>query len=383
MQKEFFLKTSELKDILNSIQSICQKKTIIEDTQNCILLFSENETLIKATDGETSVEIYLNSYSKSTFNEKIEISVNAKRFFDLIKDLLDEEIKLKIFNESLLISTNSSKINLSLSANKPLQEPFSSTENLFSIQKEKFLNMISFCMPLATTTASTINSNNIIFFEVDSENFSATSTDGHSLAHILFPDFKNESLKNFSFSISKKAASDLKKILELCPEKREIIIGKTKNEIVFSNEFFTVYVKILIDKFPDYKKILKTVDHKNLEIKDEFFLNSLKRLSCMTAGRFIPAKMKVKDGNFLTFDLENKEIGNIHEEIEISNFIESQGYEISFHPPYLLQAASSISNQKKSEGFNLLIQNEKKPLILSHNEPEQKLFYLVMPMISM
>ena len=121
MYKEFSINTNELKNTLNAIQGICQKRTISDDTSNVTLYFYNNDNLIKASDNETSIEIYINPIFKEKLNEKIEITLNAKRFFDIIKDINDEEINIKVYPEQIIIFSYSYKINLSLSLKKDYQ----------------------------------------------------------------------------------------------------------------------------------------------------------------------------------------------------------------------------------------------------------------------
>ena len=103
----------------------------------------------------------------------------------------------------------------------------------------------------------------------------------------------------------------------------------------------------------------------------------------MTSGKFIPAQMKLKDQTTISFDLENKEVGSIHEELLINSDEILTTLEVNVHPPYLFQAATSISNQKKEgEKITIFLSNNKKPLIINYENENKELFYIVMPMIS-
>ena len=76
--------------------------------------------------------------------------------------------------------------------------------------------------------------------------------------------------------------------------KKFIITEKLSNNLKNDNFLWLDFIK---NSQKNDKKILKIEDYSKFEVNQNFFINSLKRLSCMTAGKFIPAQMKIKNNS--------------------------------------------------------------------------------------
>jgi DNA polymerase III sliding clamp (beta) subunit (PCNA family) len=384
-------KTEELKKIVSSVQSICQKKTVSDNTSHLFVNISDDVAVFKATDlevfAEFTIPVFFSDNFSFDFPFPINFLVNAKRFYDIIKDIDFENIDLLFDGNKLGILIENSEIFLNTYQNDSFLDRNALIENLFSVKSKDLLSLISFCLPLSSTNLHNPNINSI-FFEFGLSSFSSTSTDGHCLSHISYsyPCYGISSI--FSFLISKKSSSDLKKILEsneLSDSKKDIIIGKFENEIVFSSSFFTIFVKTVSQKFPDYYKIIETSSFNKISFNRESLQKSFKRLSYITDNKFIPSSLLFNfSSHSLSCSLTHKDVGSIKEVIFFNsetNFSNSnlQNFIISVFSPYVLQAIISLN---LFENITLMSLDKCKPLLLEGSNELNRMIYVIMPMIS-
>lgn len=377
------INTEYIKKVMNAIQSICQKKTISETTQNIFLEIDQNTLIIKATDLEIYVEI--NSTIKEILQESdnIKILINGKIIHDIIKEIEDSWITIEFTEQKCIIISDKSQIELNTITLEQFPQNDIKIQNLLKIEEESIIDCISYCAPLSTAS---INKNAIstILFEFDQNTFKSTATDGHCLSHIEIKKNLPMLEEEIHFLLSKKASSDIKKILETLPcQTKEIFIGKSNNKIIFTNDNYSIAVKTINEKFPDYKKIIKTEYKYEINCNRNQFIKIAKRLSLFTENKFIPAIMNIdKYNEKITFKIENNAIGKIEEVLSIntkSNSLEdSKNITIAVFPPYILKAANEINHDST---ITMKINERQKPILFSASTELKNMLYIVMPMI--
>ncbi len=370
-----------IKKAINAVQSICQKKTISEITQNILLETEQNSLTIKSTDLEIYVEIngIIEEIIKKSGNTKI--LINGKIIHDIIKEIEEPFVTMEFSDQSCIITNEKSQIELNTITLEQFPQNDIKIENVLTIEDTSIIESIAYCVPLSTTS---INKNAIstILFEFERENFKATSTDGHCLCHIEIK--KNlPMLENpIQFLLSKKASSDVKKIIESLPaQNKEIFVGKSNNKIIFTNDNYSIAVKTINEKFPDYKKIIKTEYKYEISCNRSHFMKIAKRLSLFTENKFIPAIMDIQTKNDrITFKIENNTIGKIEEELIIKTKTHESLQDqmnIAIFPPYILKAANEINNDNN---LIMKINERQKPILFSSDKDAKSMLYVVMPM---
>lgn len=370
----------KIKKSINAIQTICQKKTISDLTQNALLEIDNLTLIIKATDLEIFIEINVEIEEIINKTTNTKILINARIFYDIIKEIEDNYIEI-IFNENNCnIISKKSQIELNTLEINNFPENDLRIENILHIKNKYIIDCISYCAPLSTSNIQK-NSTASILFEIEPEAFKTTSTDGHCLSHISIKKNLPMLLQPIQFLLSKKASSDIKKIMEtMSNEQEEIFIGKSGSKIIFTAEAYSITVKTINEKFPDYKRIITTEFQNEIQCPRNQFIKIAKRLSLFTENKFIPAIMKIdKENKKIFFKIENKSIGRIEDEIDIEITTKNnQEIEISIFPPYILKASTEI-DMKASLHIN--INERQKPILFSSHDDTKSQLYIVMPMI--
>jgi DNA polymerase-3 subunit beta len=377
---KIIVKIEKIKKSISAIQNVCQKKTISELTQNTLLEIENKNLIMKATDLEIFVEINIEIKKIIEESGNKKILINARILYDIIKEIEDDEVEI-IFNQNNCnILSKKSQIELNTFDIINFPENELRIENLLHLTNKNIIECISYCAPSANTPFQK-NTTATILFEVEKNAFKVTATDGHCLSHIKIKKNLPSLEQDIQFLLSKKASSDIKKIMEtMNNEIEEVFIGKSGQKLVFTGEDYLISVKTINEKFPDYKKIITTEFQNEFQCNRNLFIKIAKRLSLFTENKFIPASMTInKITNKIIFRIENNSIGKIEDEIDIE--IEKQNINdiaISVFPPYLLKAATEIDLDMS---LKIKINEKQKPILFSAVNEEVQMLYVVMPMI--
>lgn len=385
-KKRYFLKMKikiqidKIKKPICAIQSICQKKTISNLTQNTLLEIDNLNLVIKATDLEIFIEINAEIKEIITKSPNNKILINARILYDIIKEIEDPEIEIIFSENSCQIVSKKSQIELNTLEINNFPENLIRIENILHINNKYIIDCISYCVPLSTSNIQK-KSTATILFEIERESFKVTSTDGHCLCHISIKKNLPMLQENIQFLLSKKASSDLKKIMEtISNEYEEIFIGKSGSQIIFTGETYSITVKTINEKFPDYKRIINTDFQNEIQCQRNQFLKIAKRLSLFTEDKFIPATMLIdKKNKKVLFKIENTSIGKIEDQIDIEiNSQNENNISIAVFPPYILKAASEIDFKPI---LFIKINERQRPILFCSQDDTKTMLYIVMPMI--
>lgn len=372
---EFSLAKSSLVDLFQAIGSISSKKTAIDATCNVLFELYPSELVLKSTDLDMSFQATLPV--STTVTKPIFFAVHAKRFFDLVKDLRGDPVFFFKSSQLSISSKNQPDTVIKLSTmSAELFPPFAQgIENFIDMDAKllaKALDQIENMIP----TSNANQALNGLLIEIDQSGLSLVATDGHTLAH-LHTSLYN--LKQYSsWVLPKRSVSELRKILEISMPER-IFLGTCQSQLVFSGGNFIFYTKTLVQKYPDYKAALDKQDFDSGKINAQDIMATLKRASTLLAGKFIASKLSFEK-NKLSFELENPEIGSLHEALKLKDY---SGKEIcaTFYSPYLL---TTLGQMVEQEEFTFYIKSFESPIFFSNFQEQLKLesTYLVMPVVT-
>jgi DNA polymerase-3 subunit beta len=369
--------TEKIKKALAAVQSICQKKTISDFTQNILIETEKNELIIKANDLESNIEIYVEINEKDNKQEELVKSFcNGKFIYDIVKEIEEETVTLSFLEEKVVIKSKNSIVEIKTINPENFKENDQLVENILEIKKNKLVNVISFSSPLSVNSIQR-NTTASILLEIEKNTIKGTATDGHCLSHIEIKTEESHKEESISFLISKKAASDIKKVLEAMNEKdQKILIGKSDKKIVFSGEKFSIYTKKINDTFPEYKNIISQKDKDKYVCNRSSLMRVAKKLSLFTENKFIPAKGIFRKES-IEFSIKNTNMGSVQEEVDAKQTVPGEEITINFFPPYLAKAINEINIE---ENIEIIIKQKNTPIIVKSENEERTMLYAVMPM---
>ncbi len=368
MKNKLVVDQKPLMNILASMQPICTKRTTLDATSYILFQIGHKELVLKSTDLEISLQAsYL--FSDSEIEGPQSFLVSGRRIFELVKEL-EGQITFNMNNTQLKL--NSGRANLSLNI-KDAQDfpPFPERiENLMQLEAGFFLQMlakVAFLIPQNNANPAL----NGLYFELTPDTMKMTTTDGHCLAQVSTAKYTLE--QEQKWLLPRRAIFEVKKILDGVNAESPLFLGTCGNQLVFSGESFNFFTKLLVDPFPQYSAILDKQGFLPARVDRSHFMKTLRRSSCLLSGQFIATQFGFEKDS-VSVAMDNKEVGNLKEEVPLEAFT-GEKLDVRFYAPYLLNGLQAFAEDKVS----FYLKNQSKPIIFESDDADKHLLYLVMP----
>ncbi|KIX85037.1 hypothetical protein J120_03750 [candidate division TM6 bacterium JCVI TM6SC1] len=367
MKHLFEVEQKPLLSILTSMQPICTKRTALETTGTILFHLEHKELILKSTDLEISLQASC-PIENNTVPGSVTFLVAGKRIFELVKEL-DGLISCSLEHNQLTLRSGNVSLFLHI---KDAQEfpPFPERiENLMHFDATFLLDMlekVAFLIPQHNANQAL----NGLLLEISAHAMSMTTTDGHCLAQVKTNNY--HLTHDCQWLLPRRAIFEVKKILENSSEKT-IFLGTSGQQLVFSGDTFNFFTKILTDTFPQYNSILNKEGFNGAAIDRQHLIKALRRSICMLSGQFIATQFGFSPAS-LDIQMYNKEVGTLHEKVDIEKF-EGETLDIRFYAPYLLNGLQAVQDSK----ITLHLKSPSRPVIFESNSNSIHFTYLVMP----
>ena len=256
-----------IESILNQIIPFTEKKDNTQITSHILINANEKLTL-KATDKEIGI--------KMTTDAKIlepgTITINGRRFLDIIKTLQNKEVEIKAEDSKITITQENSVYNLtSFNASEFPEFPNTDEMNKIEISIEELNKAIKKIYPVIDNNNPKYELNGALFDLKEKSNF--VSTDTRRLA-IYYSNAKaNES----KIIVPKRSIAEIKRVIR---DDMEVFYDDVY--LILKNEETLFFTKLINGKFPAYEKIIPKSLKYELTLPKNEFLSHLKQVSIIT-----------------------------------------------------------------------------------------------------
>jgi len=331
-------KKQDLLDALSKIQGITEKRNIIEILSHFLLVVEEGSATIFATDNETAVRVPLNA----EIFEAGKICIPAKTFREIVKELDNEDIELKLDEKRINIQSGKSKFKLAVldASDFPVWLEPTETKTL-TLSRDVLLTAVEKTIYAAGKADARYVLNGLLFhIEKDTINFVAT--DGYRLAHVKFS--AEAGIEERLIILSQRAVSELKKLLSDTDTDAESISLKiAKNHILCEIDGIKFLTRLVEGSYPDYKAVIPVNNDKTAVIDRKSFINSLKRVSILTREHFNTVILDF-NANSLVISSSVPELGEAKDELGIE--YQGEPLTIAFNAEYLIDALEHAMSDK-------------------------------------
>lgn len=375
MNFKFTVDQKELSTNLGFALNISSKRTNLESTNSVMIeVATAKELLIKSTDLDSFLICSIATHTDAPAGSCV--LVNCKRLHDLVKDL-SGILEFSVTPSSLEITSKDQKeMNIKLSVSNVDEFPNSpeNVENFMCLKSDIIADILRRMLPITPQN----NANpalNGIYIKTSEQDISFVATDGHSLAKC---NVEMEIAKtNFSCTLPKRAAVELKKIIDIAKDSQDIFIGTCKGILAFSNRHFNFFTRLVADPYPNYEHVLNCNGFFKGEVNSSEFNSSLRRAGCLLSGKFMASNFDFNQ-NKITVSLDNKEVGALNETISCSLSLPAP-VKTKFYSPFILAAAQAFD----SESIPFYIKDHDSPIFFEeHDSNSNSSFtYLVMPIV--
>jgi DNA polymerase-3 subunit beta len=295
------------------------------------------------------------------------ITIPAKKFFDIIKELPEAKISISVKKNNLThIECEASVFKImGLPKDEFPQLPEFKDKFMVTLQQKRLKSMI-LMTSFAISRDETRYVLNGILFIIKPAHIRLVATDGRRLAMV---EDKLELPKTLErkMIIPTKAVNELSKILN---DDGEVVMSFGDNQVAFDLNSARIVSRLIEGEFPNYEQVIPKEAKDKLGVSREKFLASLRRVALFTNPDSMAVKMDLaKDRMVLSKSVPY--IGEAREELDM----EYKGKELSvgFNPDYLIDALRNIDQ----EAVNFELTDSEKPGVLRIGDGY---VYVVLPM---
>ena len=370
---EINLKREAFSSTLQNINSVVDKST----SSNKPIL---SNFVIRTVEGEgsqvefssTDYELSLVERVEAEITEPGSICVNAKKVFDIVKELQDEDVKIRSTEQLWIhITCGSSEMRLpSVEVGLYPQTVLEDLPQSVTISVDDLKQCIDMTLFAAITNESRRNLMGVCLSSTSDQQTRWLSTDGHRLAQIL------KSVDDLNFSedqeviVPRKALTEVRRTADLFGQ--TVVISFDERVMQFTGGRISFKTRLIEGKFPNCDPIIPKDNTMEIIVNRESFINSLRIVSSISSEKLRPVKLLISQG-VLKMESEKADYGEVVDEIEVG--YEGDPFQIGFNSRYLLDVLSVI----ESEDIKLECKNSMSPTIIKSTVDESFLS-VIMPL---
>ena len=369
---EFTIEKDAFVKALQKIQGIVERRNTMPILSNVLIEATDDSLTLTATD----LEVGMKSRYQAKVNNNGKITISAKKLYEIIRELPDEQIRFSTRDNNWIdISCGKAKFNIvGLSSDEFPSFPKIDEKDFISLNSSKLAKMIEQTSYSICHDETKYNLNGILFKvseENDSRLLRLVATDGHRLC-VAEQAIETTSFETLDKGVifPKKGIFELKKLCD--EEESEIKLGFIDNSAAIVKGNTTVIMRLVDGEFPDYKRVVPVGNDKEIYIKREIFMHSLKRMAILSSEKFKGIKFEIEN-NIMEISSSNPELGEASEELEVKytgNKIVTR-----FNARYLID----VLNVASSDEILLVLKDEMSPAILKEADSDN-FISVIMPM---
>jgi DNA polymerase III subunit beta len=366
IEKDVFVKA------LQKLQGIVERRNTMPILSNVLIEASDNRLTFIATD----LEVGMKSSYQAKVIEDGRITLSAKKLYEIIRELPDEQVRLTT-KDNDWVEIICGKAKFSIVGLSPDEFPFfpKINENGFlSLDSTVLAKMIEQTSYAICHDETKYNLNGILFKIIKSteeNNLILVATDGHRLSISENRiDGSDMGMLDKGVIFPKKGILELKKLCD--EEEGDFKLGFIENSAAVIKGNSTVVMRLVDGEFPDYTRVVPVGNNREIKVKREIFLHSLKRMAILSSEKFKGIKFEIINDS-MEISSSNPELGEAREELEVKY----SGDKITtrFNARYLIDVLNIITDDE----VTLLLRDEMSPAILKQAGSDD-LLAVIMPM---
>jgi DNA polymerase-3 subunit beta len=340
----------EKNELLKGVQlvsPVTSSKSALPILSNFLFEASKNKIKLLATDLEISAQCHI----KGEVIEEGGVTIPAKRFADIIKELPEDKYIGILTDEKdqIHIKSEKSKFNLlGISRTEYPVLPEFPEEKSFIIGKKKFISMLKKTIFAASKDSERHVLNSIYFLTGDNK-LKLVATDGRRLAYIETSDIINTEKQNKirGTIVPIRAASEILRLISTDVKSENVRVGTGENRIAVEIGDVVLISTIVEGVFPNFEQVIpKGLKFEfNLNVKDT--LIAVKQMALLTNNRPLSDVSSVINfcfnSKFLKISASTAGVGFGESEIAIQ--YEGESVDINFNPIFLKEILQSIDGE--------------------------------------
>ena len=358
------LKTQK-ENLLNGIQvvqGVITSRVSLPILSNMLLEAGQNKLKLTTTDLDIGISCTLSV----DIAEGGSITLPAKRFSDIIKDLPDEEINITIKKNNLAIietQTCQFKIMGLVAEEFPKMPEFKDKETITIDQAElkEMISLTSFSVSMDETRYIL----NGILFKLQNDNLTLVATDGRRLA-LVERKLAAPINKTISLIVPIKTIQELNRNLK---DEGQLSLILGGNQALFDLGSVMIVSRLIEGEFPDYKQVIPPASTNKIKVDRQLFLWAVRRASLLSTPDYQAVKLEIFK-NKIVVSKSTPDVGESREEVAAE--YNGKEFVIGFNPGYLIDILKILDEA----AVELEVNDSEKPGVIRSNG----YVYIVLPM---
>ncbi len=358
-----FNKTDLLKGINISLKAVPSITTM--DLLKCVLInATASKIMFLSNDNEMAIETVV----QGTVLKPGSVALDAKIFFEIIRKLPDEEIKISV-NERFIANIKCGQAEFNIPGQDPYEYPYPpEIDNGFSISLSQFslkemIRKTIFSLNLAENNKLMTGE----MFEIKNNVFRIVSLDGHRVAIRKLSLSGN--YENTKVVVPGKALNEISKILSDNVDDT-VKIFFSENNIVFSFDDTVVYSRLIDGDYFQIDNMISKEYLTKITVDKKEFIGCIERAGLFVKeGENKPIILNITDSNM---ELSvTSPMGSMNENLYIEK--EGDDLRIGFNPKFLTDALKVIDDEK----ITMYLLNRRAPGFIK--DEDESYLYLILP----
>ncbi|MBI3615096.1 MAG: DNA polymerase III subunit beta [Candidatus Omnitrophica bacterium] len=286
----------------------------------------------------TDLELGISCTLPAQVQEEGAITIPAKRFFDLVKELPNTSLQLSTRkNQQVGIECEKGLFKI---VGLPREEfpriPQIENQDGLVIDQELLQEMLSLTAFAVSRDESRYVVTGILFV-TKGNLLRLVATDGHRLA-LIEKQVSSTAKKEYQVVVPFKAITELHRLLGEGPTAR---VSLKENQIAFDLGNTQVISRLIEGKFPNYEPVIPAEVPQKLAVAREALLLATRRIGLWTTQEspFIRFDLKA---DHLVLSKQTPEVGEAHEEVQAS--YSGPEFSVGFNPDYLVDVLKALSD---------------------------------------
>jgi DNA polymerase-3 subunit beta len=357
---------------LGHVQSVVERRNTIPILSNVLIEATDGRMTLTATD----LDIAVVEAVEAEIAQPGATTAPAHPLYEIVRKLPDGvQVELRLDAERGRMAIVAGRSRFTLACLPREDFPAASADEMphrFEIEAGELARLIDKTRFAISTEETRYYLNGIYLHAADSNQVSmlrAVATDGHRLASAELP-VPHGAERIPGIIIPRKTVAELRKLID--EVEGSVTIGLSETKIRFAFGHVTLTSKLIDGTFPDYARVIPTVNDKVLEVEGKSFAEAIDRVATISTEKSRAVKLNL-DRDRLIVSVTSPENGSAQEELPVSYGAEP--LEIGFNARYLLDIASQING----ESARFLLSDAHSPTLVRDCGDDHAL-YVLMPM---
>jgi DNA polymerase-3 subunit beta len=331
------IERDELQRGLSRVQAIVERRgTLLPILANVLIQASDDTITLAATD----LEVGVLARHPADVARPGSITLAAKKFFEIVRELEDKEIRLTLEDGSrVTIECGPSRFTLmSISPDEYPAIPTADGVSFVTLESALVAEMIDRTLYCTSSEETRYNLNGVFMEQVDGR-VRFVSTDGHRLAKIDKTPNRPVSFLEKGIIVPRKGVTEIRR---LCDETEgNIEIGLGRDGFLMVRRPDLLLTSRLIDgEFPNYRQILPDDYRVRLVLDRERLLHAVRRISVLAPERTHGFRVRIVEGE-LQLHVSNPDLGEARESVPTT--YAGDPLETGFNARYVLDSLGAMS----------------------------------------